>query len=199
LAFFSLQGKAKWRARAALDQKQKKKRKPKRRSSPHSIKTEEEKAKAAILAALQNLAPFTAGVAGAVTVPTRREMPMATKKVLSVGQCAADHTSLRWLLQGEFNAIVVPARTADDALAELRRNAYDLVLVNRVLDYDGTEGLDLIRALTADEALRRVPVMLVSNHADAQHEAQAAGARPGFGKAALNRPETAVRLREILG
>jgi CheY-like chemotaxis protein len=124
---------------------------------------------------------------------------MPTRKVLSVGQCAADHTSIRWLLQGEFNATVVPARSAADALAELRRNAYDLVLVNRVLDADGTSGLDLIRALNAAEALRQVPVMLVSNYAEAQREAEAAGARPGFGKAELNQPATAERLRQILG
>jgi CheY-like chemotaxis protein len=124
---------------------------------------------------------------------------MTTKKVLSVGQCAADQTSIRWLFQTEFDAAVVPVNTAADALGELRRHPYDLVLVNRILDYDGTAGLDLIRAIQADEALRRVPVMLVSNYADAQKEAEAVGARPGFGKAELNRPETAARLREILG
>jgi CheY-like chemotaxis protein len=124
---------------------------------------------------------------------------MATKQVLSVGQCAADHGSVRRLLQGAFGATVVRADTAAEAFAELRRTAFDLVLVNRVLDYDGSAGLDLIRQLNADEALRHVPVMLVSNHADAQEEAESAGARRGFGKAELNRPETAARLREILG
>ena len=47
--------------------------------------------------------------------------------------------------------------------------------------------------------LRRVPVMLVSNYEDAQREAVAKGALPGFGKAALGQPHTLARLRAVLG
>jgi len=43
-----------------------------------------------------------------------------------------------------------------------------------------------------------VPVMLVSNFADAQAQAVESGALPGFGKAALNAPETLARLKEQL-
>jgi two-component system chemotaxis response regulator CheY len=124
---------------------------------------------------------------------------MATKQVLSVGQCGADHASIRWLLRQEFDANVIAAATPAEALTRLRQGMFDLVLVNRVCDHDGSAGLDLIRSMGADEALRQVPVMLVSNHADAQEEAVAAGARPGFGKAALNRPETIEQLRAVLG
>jgi CheY-like chemotaxis protein len=124
---------------------------------------------------------------------------MATKQVLSVGQCSADHGSIRRLLEGDLGARVVRADTAAAALAELGRSAFDLVLVNRVGAYDGASGLDLIREISADEALRHVPVMLVSNYADAQREAEEAGARRGFGKAELGRPETRSRLRELLG
>jgi two-component system chemotaxis response regulator CheY len=124
---------------------------------------------------------------------------MATKQVLSVGQCSADHASIRRLLEGDLGATVVRTDTAAEALAQLRRGGFDLVLVNRVGAYDGASGLDLIRDITADETLRRVPVMLVSNYADAQEEAEAAGAVRGFGKAELSRPETRARLREIVG
>jgi two-component system chemotaxis response regulator CheY len=124
---------------------------------------------------------------------------MANRQVLNVGQCGADHASVRWLLQREFDATVVPAATTVEALAQLRRGIFDLVLVNRVLDRDGSSGLDLIRQLHEDEALRQIPVMLVSNYAEAQQEAEALGARPGFGKAELDRPQTLARLREILG
>lgn len=63
-----------------------------------------------------------------------------------------------------------------------------LVLVNRVLDgsfgeHTGTEkgGLALIASLASrdDHSAR---LMLVSNHADAQKQAVARGAVPGFGK-----------------
>jgi two-component system chemotaxis response regulator CheY len=124
---------------------------------------------------------------------------MANRQVLNVGQCGVDHTSVRWLLQREFAATVVPAATTAEALAQLRRGRFDLVLVNRILDRDGSSGLDLIRQLHEDNALQEIPVMLVSNYADAQQEAEALGARPGFGKAELDRPQTLARLREILG
>ena len=48
-------------------------------------------------------------------------------------------------------------------MASLRAGEFDLVLVNRVLDADGSSGLDLIRAIKADPDLANVPVMLVSN------------------------------------
>lgn len=71
---------------------------------------------------------------------------------------------------------------------ELRQGAYDLVLVNRVLDEDSSSGLDLIRQLKADPALARIPVLLVSNYVDAQAQAVALGALRGFGKNDLGRP-----------
>jgi hypothetical protein len=41
--------------------------------------------------------------------------------------------------------------------------------------------------------------MLVSNYADAQQQAETAGALPGFGKSSLRTPETRERLRAVLG
>jgi two-component system chemotaxis response regulator CheY len=71
--------------------------------------------------------------------------------------------------------------------------------VNRVSDADGSPGIELIRALKADPGLAGVPVMLVSNYADAQAQAVALGALPGFGKADLTAPETTEKLRSALG
>jgi CheY-like chemotaxis protein len=123
---------------------------------------------------------------------------MPGKRVLSVGQCMADNGSLTRLLRGTFAADVVPLDTSREALERLKGGRFDLVLVNRVFDANGEAGLDLIRAVKADEALRDVPVMLVSNYPEAQAEAVAAGALPGFGKAALHRPDTADLLRPFL-
>ena len=121
-----------------------------------------------------------------------------TKKVLSLGQCGADHASISALLEDHFGAEVVAARTYEDALAKLRQGGFALVLVNRVLDYNGRPGLDFIDLVRTDDGLKGMPVMLVSNHADAQQEAVARGARSGFGKSALRQPETLGRLREVL-
>ncbi len=123
---------------------------------------------------------------------------MASKRVLSVGQCGADHGSISRTLQRAFGAEVVAAHSAAGALAALRRESFALVLVNRILDADGSSGLELIRRVRADEALKGVPVMLVSNYEDAQAEAVAAGAAPGFGKAALGQPHALARLEPFL-
>ncbi len=122
---------------------------------------------------------------------------MATRKVLSVGQCGVDHPAIRRLLQREFDAEVVPADSAEEALAQLRQHPYDLVLANRVFDAGGS-GLEFIGEMKADEALKSVPAMLVSDLPEAQRQAMQLGALPGFGKAALHRPETAERMAAAL-
>jgi two-component system chemotaxis response regulator CheY len=123
---------------------------------------------------------------------------MATKKVLSVGQCGADHPAIARVIREQFDADVVPADSADEAFAELRSGDYDLVLANRVFDLGGS-GLEFIAQLKADDAIKDVPVMLVSNYPDAQAEAAARGALPGFGKAALRDPDTLRKLSAALG
>ena len=110
---------------------------------------------------------------------------MSVKRVLSVGQCFADHSSLSRTFRTHFGAEVVGADSAPEALALLEREACDLVLVNRVFDADGGPGLDFIRQVRQEPLQDRVPVMLVSNYEWAQEEAVQAGARPGFGKSSL--------------
>jgi two-component system, chemotaxis family, chemotaxis protein CheY len=122
-----------------------------------------------------------------------------TRRVLSVGQCGVDHAALRRMIEGRFDAAVVAADHIADALAVLAATPFDLVLVNRILDADGDEGLDLVRQMQADPALCHVPVMLVTNYAEHQQRAIAAGARPGFGKSQLGRPETIELLASALG
>ena len=121
---------------------------------------------------------------------------MSTKRVLSVGQCMADHSRLSASLGQLFGVEVVAADDDAEATRRLQAEAFDLVLVNRVFDADGASGLDFIRRLLQGPAL--VPVMLVSNYDDAQREAVAAGALPGFGKATLGQPEMIECLRRAL-
>lgn len=123
---------------------------------------------------------------------------MSTARILDVGQCDPDHAGITTLVRANFDAEVDRVMFVDEALAALRRARYDLVLVNRIIWADQSDGTALIRALKADADHRDVPVMLVSNLADAQQRALAEGAAPGFGKAALNAPETIERLAEFL-
>lgn len=110
---------------------------------------------------------------------------MDKPRILSVGQCSFDHGSIVRHLGKSYGAEVAGANTASEALVTLRAGDFDLVLVNRVLDGDGSPGLALIRAIKAEPELSSLPVMLVSNFEDAQVEAQSVGALQGFGKADL--------------
>lgn len=121
-----------------------------------------------------------------------------TKRVVDVGNCGPDHAAIRQLIESRFDARVEAARDGDEALRALRSAPADLVLVNRHLDCDGSAGLDVIRLIKSDAALAATPVMLVTNFAEYQDEAEAHGAVRGFGKRALNRPETLEQLRPWL-
>jgi len=103
----------------------------------------------------------------------------------------------RWL-EKHFDTEVSAADSLEQALAAVQREAFDLVLVNRVFHRDGREGLELIRRLKADTQAAQVPIMLVSNFTEAQATAIAEGAAPGFGKDDLFRPETVERVAPFL-
>lgn len=112
---------------------------------------------------------------------------MGKPRILDVGQCSYDHSSITRYLANAYGAEVARAQTAGDAVKAARSGGFDLILVNRQLDLDGSPGLEVIRALKADPALADVPVMLVSNYPEAQSEAESLGALPGFGKADLRK------------
>jgi two-component system chemotaxis response regulator CheY len=120
-----------------------------------------------------------------------------SKMVLSIGQCSADHASISRLLQTKFQAIIKTADSIEEANKHSHHSSIDLILVNRIFDLTGEEGLNFIRDHLAGPA-KLIPVILVSNYADAQDSAVDLGAKPGFGKAALNSPETEKILREFL-
>jgi CheY-like chemotaxis protein len=123
---------------------------------------------------------------------------MSTKKVLSVGQCFADHGAMRRAFHKHFGAEVVGADSGEEALDLLRKEGFALVLVNRVLDADGVSGLEVLRQIKVDKQAASVPAMLVSNYEDAQRQALAAGAVRGFGKAALGQPAMLATVRPFL-
>ena len=124
------------------------------------------------------------------------------KRVLDIGNCAPDHSAVRRLIEGNFAGVqVVQAHGADDALAAIKLSdsrPFDLILVNRKLDRDYTDGLDVIKQLQADPVAKRVPVIMLTNHAEYQAAAVAAGAEPGFGKNQYEQPETLAILRRFI-
>jgi len=71
-----------------------------------------------------------------------------------------------------------------------------VLLVNRILDgrFESEQGVDLIRTVAAQPESPPVS-MLISNFADAQQAAEAAGAKRGFGKSELNSPAASERLQ----
>ncbi len=121
-----------------------------------------------------------------------------TKRVLDVGNCGPDFASIQGFLTSRFDCEVVQAHGPEDALAELRRSDFALVLVNRKLDRDYSDGIEIVKQIKADPELSRVPVMLVTNLPEHQEAALAIGAELGFGKLELGNVETLVRLTPFL-
>jgi DNA-binding response OmpR family regulator len=124
----------------------------------------------------------------------------AGPRILDVGQCGVDHGAISRYLSDRFGARVERAETGDEARRMLESVRYDLVLINRVLDLDGSPGLNLLRTLkeATDQSLAAVPVILVSDYPEAQQAAQKLGAAPGFGKASLHSPTTLARIKALL-
>ncbi|MCH2113861.1 MAG: response regulator [Pirellulales bacterium] len=121
------------------------------------------------------------------------------KRVLDVGNCSPDFAAIKGLLSGHFECTVEQAHSAEDALATLRTGKFSLVTINRKLDCDYSDGLEIIRAIKADATLAKLPVMLITNFPEHQEAAEAAGALRGFGKLEFDHPETLAKLMPILG
>jgi hypothetical protein len=115
-----------------------------------------------------------------------------------IGHCGPDSYLMKNAVSRAVpGATIVSADDQTDLDRHLAPGA--VLLVNRVLGdgFESESGIELIRALH-----RRQPqaiTMLVSNYPEAQQEAQAAGARPGFGKREVNSAQTKAILREAAG
>ena len=121
-----------------------------------------------------------------------------SKRVLDVGNCSADHRAIARLITRQFGAEVFRAADWTDAARQLQSESFDLVLVNRQLNNDRSDGLEVIRRIKRDPELAHVPVMLVTNFPEFQQQAVQAGAVEGFGKQSLHADETVERLKPFL-
>jgi CheY-like chemotaxis protein len=120
------------------------------------------------------------------------------KTLLDIGNCIPDHAAIRALITGNFDAQVFQAHTAEDAIPLMKRQPFDLVLINRKLDQDYSDGLNVLRMIKADFELASTPVMLITNHAEHQQAALTEGAEPGFGKLELQESGTLEKLARFL-
>ncbi len=117
--------------------------------------------------------------------------------VLDIGQCDYDHRKISRLFE-KLGCDMDRAASPQEAKRKIINEEYDLILVNRILDQDGSSGLDLIGTLIKKSELEDVPIMLVSDHPDAQNTAIQLGAFKGFGKMQLSDPDTEKMLIAIL-
>ncbi len=130
-------------------------------------------------------------------MPRRRDDDTARAVVL-VGHCRPDAWMLSSMVRRVAPAWRVEMVGSDDELAGVIAEA-DVLLVNRVLDgaFGDVMGVTLIERLAAGDGAP--PMILISNHADAQENAARVGARDGFGKRDLNTPRAAELLLAALG
>jgi len=110
-----------------------------------------------------------------------------------------DHASLRAMLEAHFPQVaLVAAHSSAEAVALLQSHDVDLLLINRILDRDQTDGLALIQRIKADPEFATMPCMLISNFDEYQQQAVDAGAEVGFGKQRLQEPATRQLLARFL-
>lgn len=125
-------------------------------------------------------------------------MPPTPARILDVGNCNPDHAMLRMILERHFNVTIDRVMFVAEALEHMRATQYALILFNRLIFEDGSEGLALVHQAKADPAIKTAPMMMISNYPEAQSAATAAGAVPGFGKSKLAKPETIELLSQYL-
>jgi CheY-like chemotaxis protein len=119
-------------------------------------------------------------------------------RVLDIGQCNADHGRISEILDQNFDVIIDRAHCYDEALKMALDTPFDLILINRIMDADGTPGMDILNALKSQPSTVEVPVIIVSNYDETQNDAVASGAVRGFGKSELDASETMKTLSKFL-
>lgn len=118
---------------------------------------------------------------------------------LAVGHCGPDTWMLKAAVERAADGGPAFESFDEEKALQARLAAGDdpvVLLVNRKLDgwFEATDGIELLSSVLATRRPRTATI-LVSDLADAQAAAEAAGARPGFGKRALNDPATLDALR----
>ncbi len=119
------------------------------------------------------------------------------KLVLDVGQCGFDHMQIAKICL-QFGAQTRQIHTENELFDTLKKEAPNLIFINRILDSNGANGIKIIKNLKSDDNTKYLPVLLISNYAQAQHEAVSLGALQGFGKNELHTDGTTDLLSKLL-
>jgi hypothetical protein len=133
------------------------------------------------------------GLCFAMAGPRRDGMP---KRILLVGHCGVDGPRLKDELSRALPGTHVERINSDEDLREAVGKGADLLLVNREPVGFESGGIAIIRQVKKLEP--KCKVMLVSDYDDAQEEAKAAGALPGFGKSEMGSARLAEHVRAAL-
>lgn len=123
---------------------------------------------------------------------------MAISRIVLVGHCGPDSWALRAMLDRVAPGVAVAGAGGQSEL-DACCTADVLLLVNRVPagEFGGVSGVELIRRMR--QHATPPAMMLVSDYPEAQAEAVAAGASPGFGKSQLHDEQVASRIRAAMG
>lgn len=121
-----------------------------------------------------------------------------TKTVLDIGNCNPDHSAIQRMLTSHYDVVVLRADELSDAMDVLRQNKVDLIVINRKLDIDYSDGIEILRHLKRDAATRAIPAMIITNYPEQQLAAVSEGAEYGFGKLQYAEPSTHERLSRFL-
>ena len=126
-------------------------------------------------------------------------MTDSTKKTVAlVGHCGPDSSFLRMAVSGAAPGAKVLMADSEKELDDVLEQSPDLLLFNRVMEvgFDEREGINLIKRVKQSHPAQKM--LMVSNYAETQEAAEAAGAVPGFGKRDIGSAKAKQRLVEAL-
>ena len=119
------------------------------------------------------------------------------KRVILVGHCNVDGPRLQSEIASCVDDAEVLRINTDGDLRRVCAEGADLWLINREpVGFGRAGGVDLVRQVCGGRPDQKV--MLVSDYPEAQSEAVAAGAMPGFGKSDMGSPKLADTVRQAL-
>ncbi len=121
-----------------------------------------------------------------------------TKTVLDVGNCNPDHAAIQKMLTSHYDVVVLRTDQLSDTVQLLSHQKVDLIVINRKLDIDYTDGVEILRHLKQQADIKSIPTMIITNYSEQQLTAVAEGAEYGFGKLQYSEPATHERLSRFL-
>jgi hypothetical protein len=120
-----------------------------------------------------------------------------SKRVILVGHCNVDGPRLQSEIASCVQGAEVLRINSDNDLRRTCEEGGDLWLINREpVGFGRSAGVDLVRQVCGGHPGAKV--MLVSDYPEAQADAVAAGAMPGFGKRDIGSPKLAETVRNAL-